>query len=155
MIKQANDTTKNPSFGKVIVQWMITAVLLLFIGCMAIYSIELIAGALSDDEYKWLLDDLNDGDYANCVEAYIVSEHLGQIKDEKFEQFDEFELFYREYILCLEYQAAVEPERYGDRLDESIARMEEICENSSYEFNVPHYEALIENIKVGTRDNQQ
>lgn len=143
MNKQANVTTKNPSFGKVIVQWIITAVLLLFIGCMAIYSIELIAGALSDDEYKWLLDDLNDGDYANCVESYIVSEHLGQIKDEKFEQFDEFELFYREYILCLEYQTAKEPEKYRDRLDKSIARMEEICENSSYEFNVPHYKKIL------------
>lgn len=150
-----NDKTKKLSLGKVIAQWFITAILVLFIESMVVYSIGLIAEALSDDEYKWLLDDLNDGDYANCVEFYIMSEHLGQIKDEKFEQFDEFELFYREYILCLEYQAAVEPEKYQDRLNESLARMEEICENSAYEFNVPHYEAMIEKITVGTGDNLQ
>jgi len=143
-----NKKEKKPTAGKVILQWVITAVLVLFIGSMVSYSIGLIAGSISDDEYRWMLGDMNDGDYARCVESYIVSEHLGQIKDEKFEQFDEFELFYREYILCLEYQAAKEPEAYQDRLNQSIARMEEICENTTYEYNVPHYEALIERIQA-------
>ena len=138
-----NKKMKKPTLGKVIIQWVITVILVIFIGSMVVYSVELISDSISDNEYRWLLGDLNDGNYADCVESYIVSEHLGEIKDEKFEQFDEFELFYREYILCLEYRKAINPGDYEEEMQECIANMEGICENSEYSYNIPHYEYLL------------
>ena len=143
---QIGKKIKKPTLGKIILQCAITIVSILCIWGLASYTIDVVAEQNSTEEFKWRLGDLNDGDYAECVEYYSIQKYLGTASDEKYEQFEEFKQFYMQYILCLEYRKAEQPEQYQDRLQESLDKMWQICQNSSYPQNEPHYEYLIESV---------
>ena len=143
---QISKKIKKPTLGKIILQCAITIVSILCIWGLASYTIEVVTEENSTEEFKWLLGDLNDGDYAECVEFYSMKKYLGTATDEKYEQFEEFKQFYMQYILCVEYEKAEHPEQYRDQLQESLDRMQQICQDSSYPQNIPHYEYLIESV---------
>ena len=143
---QISKEIKKPTLGKIILQWAITIVTILCIWGLISYTIEVVTEQNSTEEFKWRLGDLNDGDYAECVESYSIQKYLGTATDEKYEQFEEFKQFYMQYILCLEYGKAEYPEQYQDRMRESLDRMRQIRQDSSYSQNVPHYEYLIESV---------
>lgn len=128
-------------------RWIFSAFLVVLICEMIFYSVGLIIESTGTDEASWLLKNLNRGDYADCVESYSNSLHLGKADGEEFATFAEFEEFYSNYILCVEYAGAKEPDKYQKQIVGSIAKMEQIYENTVYEENIPHYEYLLEDIQ--------
>lgn len=132
------------NFVKKIGRWVLSGFLVLLIWSVVAYTVSLIIESSEEDEYTGLLKDLNQGDYAGCAEYYTTLLHLGEIDAEGYAQFDEFEEFYNDYILYVEYAGAKEPEKYRTRMDESIANMEQIYENTIYNDNIPHYKYLLE-----------
>ena len=143
-----NKQVQKPTISKVILQWILTLFTLCLIWGMAGYSINLIQEETSNEEYKWHLKDLNDGNYAECVEFYRIEKYLGEATDKKLEPFEEFTEFYTQYILCIEYQNAKNPEQYQENIRECMEKMERICRESSYSTNIPHYEYLIDSLQV-------
>lgn len=133
---------------KKIARWILSGFLVMMIWGMVTYTVSIIIESGEEDEYSWLLKDLNRGDYADCAEYYTTLLHLGDIDAEEYAQFDEFECFYSDYILCVEYKGAKEPEKYQAQVEECIANMEQIYENTIYSDNIPHYEYLLECAKV-------
>ena len=128
-------------------RWIFSAFLVVLICEMIFYSVGLIIESTGTDESSWLLKNLNRGDYADCVESYSNSLYLGKADGEEFATFAEFEEFYSNYILCVEYAGAKEPDKYQKQIVGSIAKMEQIYENTVYEENIPHYEYLLEDIQ--------
>lgn len=135
------------SFIKKCGRWIFSGFMIIFIWEMIVFTVGLIIESTGEDETSWLLKNLNNGEYADCVESYTAKLHLGKADGEEFAPFAEFEDFYRDYILFVEYAGAKEPEQYQERMDESIADMERIYENTIYQDNIPHYEYLLESIK--------
>ena len=128
-------------------RWIVSVFLVIFIWEMIAYSVVLIIESTGADEASWLLKDLNRGDYGDCAEYYTTLLHLGKADGEEFAPFAEFEEFYSEYILCVEYAGAKESDKYQEHMDESIANMNRIYENTIYKDNIPHYEYLLESIQ--------
>lgn len=129
-------------------RWIISVFLVALICSMISYIVTYIVEKNENDAYSSLLMDLNCGDYAQCAEYYLILLHLGKINQKDYAQFDEFERFYSEYIVCVEYSGAKEPEKYRLQSEECIADMEGICANSIYNDNIPHYKYLLENLKA-------
>jgi len=128
-------------------RWIFSVFLVVVICEMIFYSVGLIIESTGADEASWLLKDLNRGDYADCAEYYTTLLHLGKADGEEFAPYAEFEEFYGEYVLCVEYAGAKEPDKYQESMDESIANMNRIYENTMYNDNIPHYEYLLEHIQ--------
>jgi len=143
-----NKKANTPGRGKVIVQWIISIVLVYNICFMLVYSVGLIFDSMDNDEYSWMLSDINEGNYADFADTYWMTKELGKNNDAKYARFDEFALFYREYIWALTYRQAKEPEKYQDKFDNALDKMKEIYQNSSHMLNAPHYEYLIESLMV-------
>lgn len=122
--------------------------LCILICAMTSYIVSYIVEKNGDDAYSSLLMDLNRGDYAGCAEYYRILLNLGEINQKKYAQFDEFERFYSEYIVYVEYSKAKEPEKYRLQSEECMADMEGICANSIYNDNIPHYKYLLESLKA-------
>ncbi len=125
-------------------RWGITFLLVIFIFEMVIFSINIIVDANGAREYRWLLKDLNEGDYAGFVDSYNMYIQLGNFSEEEYPQFEEFKRFYGEYILAVEYAGAKDKDKYEKYLDETIANMIKIYEDTVYNDNIPHYEYLLE-----------
>lgn len=147
------NNVKKPTMGKVIIQWVITVFLIIGIYTVVGYSVSTVLEQTEYDEYKWLLSDLNEGDYAGCMEYYTLRRQQGGMNTEEYAQFAEFDRFYRQYILCVEYREAKNSEVYQHQIKDCLETMRNICENSLYELNIPHYEYLIESLTVVDEDN--
>lgn len=129
------------------------------IGLQVILSILLVWMLVSDityvweftaDEHReelWLQAKLNQGRYGECVSDYNMYRSEGYTAGKEFDKFQEFSDFYEFYILSVEYQGAGKSGKnpaYEEKMRECMAKMTQICEDTSYPDLVPHYEYLIQ-----------
>ncbi len=134
-------------FLKTVRRWIVSAVLVLWIFYVFLSTCITVFNVTDDTEYRWMLQNMNSGDYAEIVDDYNMNIYVGYFTKDEYPQFEEFRRFYNDYILSVEYLGAKEPEKYKKQLDESIANMEKIYENTIYDENIPHYEYLLYSVK--------
>lgn len=117
----------------------VTVLLVFFIWGMVRYTLELLQ---EQDRPELSLEaDLNRGDYSGCSSYLHTLQSLGEAEGEAFDRFVEFDRFYENYILYIEYRDAPNPEE-RQLAEQYRQNMKEIMEQSSYTKNTDHYAYL-------------
>lgn len=143
-----NKKCKHPSIFK----WIVQVILSVFLFTYLFAEISIIFDYVREDDRKdkWMLLDLREGRYAECVDTFHMLRSDREFDSPEFEMFKEFEKFYTNYILYVETVHAQNFNHNSELQAESreyLSRMNEIFSNSGFNELIPHYKRLFERIQ--------